>query len=163
MTQFPVNPHRLDPYKRFRFRVAWDGRTVAGVSRISGLRRRTDVVLHRQGGDPETRKSPGHTTWEPVTLERGLTHDPAFEDWANLVWSGSGSISLKSFRKDITVQLQNEAGQVVLAYHLYRCWPSAYQALPDLDADRSEVAFESLTLELEGWERDPSVTEPVET
>ena len=163
MPQFPVNPHRLDPYKRFRFRVRWDGRVVAGVSRISGLRRRTDVVEYRQGTDPSTRKGPGRTTWEPVTLERGVTHDTAFEDWANVVASAEGGMSLRNLRKDVVVELHNEAGQIVLAYLLYRCWPSAYQALPDLDADRSEVAFESLTLELEGWERDLGVTEPVET
>ncbi|MGH2699166.1 MAG: phage tail protein [Actinomycetota bacterium] len=167
MPEFSVNPHRFDPYKSFKFRVKWDGRYVAGVSRISGLRRTTDVVEQRDGGDPNfTRKAPGITRFAPIVLERGVTHDPEFEEWAKKVWShGAGlgnEISLKNFRKDIIVELLNEAGQLVLAYKVYRCWVSEYQALPDLDANGSTVAIESIRLENEGWERDTEVKEPVE-
>lgn len=167
MPQFSVNPQRLDPYKGFKFRVMWDGRVVAGVSRISALRRTTEVVEHREGGDASTsRKSPGRTTFEPVTLERGVTHDSAFEDWANQVWrqgAGAGNeVALASFRKDILIELCNEAGQVVLAYRVYRCWVSQFQALPDLDANAASVAFQTIVLEHEGWERDTDVQEPKE-
>jgi len=167
MSQFTVNPHRFDPYKNFKFRIKWDGRYVAGVSKISGLRRSTEVIEHREGGDLSTsRKSPGLTKYEPITLERGVTHDPEFEKWANLVWSRAGGlgneVSLASFRKDIRLELFNEAGQLVLAYNVYRCWVSEYQVLPDLDANASAVAIEHLKLENEGWERDTAVTEPVE-
>ena len=166
MPQFAVNPHRFDPYKNFKFRVKWDGREVAGITRVSGLRRRTDVIEHREGGDPSTsRKSPGRTTYEPITLERGVTHDTAFEDWANKVWrigSAGNEVSLKDFRKDITIELYNEAGQLVIAYRVYRCWVSEFQALPDLDAGISSVAIQSITLENEGWERDTAVVEPKE-
>jgi phage tail-like protein len=165
--EFTVNPSRFDPYKNFKFRIKWDGRYVAGVSRVSPLRRATDVVEHRQGGDPNTvRKSPGLTRFDPITLERGVTHDLEFQTWANKVWSldaGLGAeVSLKDFRKNITLELYNEAGQLVISYHLYRCWPSEYSALPDLDANDNAVALEHLTLEMEGWERDLSVAEPVE-
>jgi phage tail-like protein len=167
MTQFTVNPQRFDPYKNFKFRVKWDGKVVAGVSKISALRRTTEVIEHREGGDPSSsRKSPGRTSFEPITLERGVTHDPAFEDWANLVWrlgAGlGGEVALASFRKDIVIELLNEAGQVVLAYKVFRCWVSKFQALPDLDADAATTAFQSITLENEGWERDTSVMEPKE-
>jgi phage tail-like protein len=167
MTQFTVNPQRVDPYKNFKFRVKWDGKVVAGVSKISALRRTTEVIEHREGGDPSSsRKSPGRTSFEPITLERGVTHDPAFEDWANLVWrlgAGlGGEVALASFRKDIVIELLNEAGQVVLAYKVFRCWVSKFQALPDLDADAATTAFQSITLENEGWERDTSVMEPKE-
>jgi phage tail-like protein len=167
MAQFTVNPHRFDPYKNFKFRVKWDGRYVPGISRISALRRTTEVVEHREGGDPSTsRLSPGRTAFEPITLERGVTHDSAFEDWANLVWrlgAGPGSeVALASFRKDIIVELYNEAGQVVLAYKVYRCWVSEYVALPDLDADGHASLIQSITLQHEGWERDTSVPEPRE-
>ena len=167
MPQFTVNPQRMDPYKNFKFRVKWDGKVVAGVSRISALRRTTEVIEHREGGDPSSsRKSPGRSSFEPITLERGVTHDPAFEDWANLVWrlgAGLGSeVALASFRKDIVIELFNEAGQIVLAYKVYRCWVSQYQALPDLDADTAATAFQSITLENEGWERDTSIPEPKE-
>lgn len=167
MAEFPVNPQRFDPYKNFKFRVKWDGRYVAAVSRVSGLVRRTEVVEHREGGDPSTsRKSTGLTQFEPITLERGVTEDNAFEDWANLVWQfGAGlgaEMSLKEFRKDITLELYNEAGQLVIAYKIYRCWPSEYQALPSLDANSNAIAIEHIKLENEGWERDTSVTEPVE-
>jgi phage tail-like protein len=167
MTQFTVNPTRFDPYKNFKFRVKWDGREVAGVSKVSALKRTTEVVEHREGGDPNTsRRSPGRTSYEPITLERGITHDPDFEAWANLVWKlGAGlgnEVALASFRKDIIIELYNEAGQVVLAYKVYRCWVSEYQALPDLDADGSVTAIQSITLQHEGWERDTSVPEPVE-
>ena len=167
MPQFTVNPHRFDPYKNFKFRVKWENRYVAGVSRISALRRVTEVVEHRDGSDPNTlRKSPGRTRYEPITLERGITHDPEFEDWANKVWSRSrgpgAESSLKDFRKDIIIELHNEAGQLVLAYKVYRCWVSAFQALPDLDAAIGGTAVQSITLEHEGFERDVDVTEPVE-
>jgi phage tail-like protein len=167
MAQFTVNPHRLDPYKNFKFRIRWDGQVVAGVSKISALRRTTEVVEHREGADPSTsHKSPGRTTFEPITLERGVTHDEAFERWANKVWdfdAGAGAeVSLKDFRKDITLELHNEAGQVVIAYRIFRCWPSSFTALPDLDADGAAVAFQTLVLQNEGWVRDTSVKEPEE-
>ena len=167
MAEFPVNPQRFDPYKNFKFRVKWDGKYVAAVSKISGLKRTTEVVEHREGGDPSTsRKSPGLTKFDPIILERGLTQDHAFEQWANQVWqlgAALGSeVALKEFRKDIIIELYNEAGQLVYAFKVFRCWPSEFQALPDLNAEAGSVAIEHLKLENEGWERDTSVTEPVE-
>lgn len=165
MPQFTVNTHRLDPYKGFKFRVKWDGRYVAGVSKVSPLRRWTEVVQHREGGSPNTsHKSPGRTEYEAITLERGVTHDTDFESWANKVWNRSGGpeVALADFRKDVTIELHNEAGQLAIAYHVYRCWVSEYQALPELDANGARVAIELLRLENEGWERDTSVSEPAE-
>jgi phage tail-like protein len=167
MAQFSVNTSRFDPYKNFKFRVKWDGRYVAGISKVGALKRSTDVVEHREGGDPSlSRKSPGRTKFEAVTLERGVTHDPEFERWANKVWNfGSGlgaEVSLKDFRKDILIEMYNEAGQLVIAYKLFRCWVSEFQALPDLDANANAVAIQHLKLENEGWERDYDVVEPAE-
>jgi phage tail-like protein len=167
MAQFTVNPNRFDPYKNFKFRIKWDGRYVAGVSSVSALRRRTEVIEHREGGDPSTsRKSPGRTTFDPITLERGITHDHEFEQWADAVWrlgAAAGSeVGLRDFRKDLVIELHNEAGQLVLAYKVYRAWVSEYQVLPDLDANATAVAIESIKLEIEGWERDQAVTEPTE-
>jgi phage tail-like protein len=167
MAQFSVNAQRFDPYKNFKFRVKWDGRYVAGISKVGALKRSTELVEHREGGDPSSsRKSPGRTKYEAITLERGVTHDPDFERWANKVWnygSGLGSeVSLKDFRKDIIIELYNEAGQLAVAYRVYRCWVSEFQALPDLDANANAIAIETLKLENEGWERDYDVTEPSE-
>jgi phage tail-like protein len=167
MAQFSVNPERFDPYKNFKFRVKWDGRYVAGVSKVSALKRTTEIVEHREGGDPSmSRKSPGRSKYEAITLERGVTHDTEFEKWANKVWnlgSGLGSeVSLKDFRKDLIIEVYNEAGQVVLGYKLFRCWVSEYQALPDLDANANAVAIQHIKLENEGWERDYEVPEPAE-
>lgn len=167
MAQFTVNPSRFDPYKNFKFRVKWDGRYVAGVCKVSALKRTTEVVKHREGGDPSsTRKSPGRTEYEAITLERGVTHDAEFEKWANKVWNfGSGlgaETSLKDFRKDLIIELYNEAGQLAIAYKIYRCWVSDYQAQADLDANANAVLIQSLKLENEGWERDTSVVEPSE-
>ncbi|MDQ3937655.1 MAG: phage tail protein [Chloroflexota bacterium] len=167
MPQFSVNPSRFDPYKNFKFRVRWDGRFVAGVSRITALRRITEVVEHREGGEPSSsRKSPGRTRYEPITLERGVTHDDEFEQWANKVWrfgAGLGSeVSLQDFRKDVRIELYNEAGQLVIAYNVYRCWVSEFQALPDLDANGGSTAIQTIKLEHEGFERDQSVAEPQE-
>jgi phage tail-like protein len=167
MAQFSVNPSRFDPYKNFKFRVKWDGRYVAGISKVSALKRTTEVVKHREGGDPSsTRKSPGRTEFEAITLERGVTHDAEFEKWANKVWNfGAGlgaETSLKDFRKDIIIELYNEAGQVVIAYRVYRCWVSDFQAQADLDANANVVLIQSIKLENEGWERDTSVVEPSE-
>ena len=167
MAQFSVNPERFDPYKNFKFRVRWDGRVVAGISKVGALKRTTEVVKHREGGDPSTsRKSPGRTEFDPITLERGVTHDREFEQWANKVWNfGAGlgaEISLKDFRKDIIIELYNEAGQKVISYKIYRCWVSEYQALPDLDANANAVAIQTIKLENEGWQRDTDVAEPSE-
>jgi len=167
MAEFTVNAQRFDPYKNFKFRVKWDGKYVAGVSQVSPLIRRTEVVLHREGGDPSTtRRSPGRTEFEAITLSRGVTHDVAFEQWANKVWDyGAGlgtEVSLKDFRKDITLELYNEAGQKVIAYNIFRCWVSEYEALPELDANAAAVAIQHIKLENEGWQRDTAVTEPTE-
>jgi phage tail-like protein len=163
--EFTVASNRHDPYKNFKFRVKWDGVYVAGVSKVSAFKRTTEVVKHRAGGDPSTSyKSPGRTEFEAITLERGVTHDKAFEQWANKVWNygaGLGSeTSLKDYKKDIIVELYNEAGQPVVAYHVYSCWPSEYQGLGDLDANAGAVVFAHLKLENEGWLRDDSVAEP---
>lgn len=167
MAQFSVNTNRFDPYKNFKFRVKIDGKFVAGISKVSGLKRTTEVVRHREGGDPSSsRKSPGRTEFEAVTLERGVTHDLDFERWAAKVWNfGAGlgaETSLKDFRKDIIIEVYNEAGQLALSYKLFRCWVSEYQALPDLDANANAVALQTIKLENEGWERDDSVGEPTE-
>jgi len=163
MAQFSINTYRYDPYKNFKFRVWWDGKPVAGISKVSALKRTTEVVKHREGGDPSSsRKSPGRTEYEAITLERGVTHDPEFENWAHRVWDFGAETSLKDFRKDILIEMFNEAGQKVLAYKIYRCWVSEYTALPDLDANANAVAIQNIKLENEGWERDPNVTEPTE-
>jgi phage tail-like protein len=167
MAEFTVNNSRHDPYKNFKFRVKWDGQYVAGVSKCSMLKRTTEVVKHREGGDPSTsRKSPGRTEYDAVTLERGVTHDTAFEIWASKVWNlgaGLGSeVSLKDFRKDVILDIFNEAGQKAISYHIYRCWVSEYQAVPEFDANANAVAIQHIKLECEGWERDLSVTEPTE-
>ena len=167
MAEFVVNTNRFDPYKNFKFRVKWDGRYVAGISKVSSLKRTTEVVKHRDGADPSTsRKSPGRTEFEAITLERGVTHDPDFEAWASKVWrvgAGLGAeVSLKDFRKDIIIDFYNEAGQRAISYRVFRCWVSEYQALPDLDANANAVAIQHIKLENEGWERDTSVTEPTE-
>jgi phage tail-like protein len=167
MAQFSVNATRFDPYKNFKFRVKWDGKYVAGVSKVTALKRTTKPVEHREGGDPSTnRKSPGRTTYEAVTLERGVTHDTEFEKWANKIWnygSGLGSeVSLKDFRKDIIIEVYNEAGQLAIAYKVYRCWVSEFTALPELNANGEGVAIQSIKIENEGWERDYEVKEPSE-
>src|SRR6187399_1193851 len=167
MAQFSVNPSRFDPYKNFKFRVKWDGRYVAGISKVSALKRTTEVVKHREGGDPSsTRKSPGRTEFDAITLERGVTHDLEFEKWANKVWNfGAGlgaETSLKDFRKDLIIEIYNEAGQLALAYKVFRCWVSEFQATPELDANANAIAIQSLKLENEGWARDTDVVEPQE-
>jgi len=167
MAEFTVNADRLDPYKNFKFRVKWDSKYVAGVSKVSALVRTTEVVEHREGGDPSSpRKSPGFTAFAPILLERGVTHDTAFEDWANKAWrlgaALGGEVGLADFRKDITIEVYNEAGQLALAYQVHRCWVSQYQALPELDANSNAVMIQHIRLENEGWERDVSVPEPKE-
>jgi phage tail-like protein len=167
VAQFSVNANRFDPYKNFKFRVKWDGRFVAGVSKVSALKRTTEVVKHREGGDPSSsRKSPGRTEYDAITLERGVTHDKEFEQWANKVWNYGaglgGEISLKDFRKDILVEVYNEAGQLALRYKIFRCWVSEFQAQADLDANANAVLIQNIKLEHEGWERDYEFPEPLE-
>jgi len=167
MAQFSVNAQRFDPYKNFKFRVKWDNKYIAGVSKISMLKRTTEVVKHREGGDPSSsRKSPGRTEYEAITLERGVTHDKEFEQWANKVWDygvGLGvEVSLKDFRKDITIEVYNEAGQLAISYNVFRCWVSEFQAMADLDANANAVLIQHIKLENEGWMMDAAVTEPAE-
>jgi len=169
MAQFSVNAQRFDPYKNFKFRVKFgeSPNYVAGVSKVSALKRTTEVVKHREGGDPSSsRKSPGRTEYEAITLDRGVTHDKDFEQWANKVWNfGSGlgaEVSLKDFRKDVILDVYNEAGQLVITYKIFRCWVSEFQSLADLDANANAVLIQHIKLENEGWERDYEVPEPTE-
>jgi phage tail-like protein len=171
MPPFTVNAFRIDPYKNFKFRVKWDEHYVAGVSKVSALKRTTEVVKHRDGGDPSSsHKSPGRTEYEAITLERGVTHDADFEQWANRVWNYQNAqakaadkeVSLENFRKNVIIDVFNEAGQKVLSYQIYRCWVSEFQSLPDLDANANAVAIQHLKLENEGWDRDITVVEPTE-
>jgi phage tail-like protein len=167
MAEFTANAQRHDPYKNFKFLVKFGTETVAGISKISSLKRTTEVVEHRRGGDPNVSgKSPGRTKYEAITLERGVTHDKQFEEWANKVWSISGGpgkeTSLKDFRRDLTIEVLNEAGQPVLRYLVHRCWVSEYQATSDFDANANAVLIQHLKLENEGWERDDALQEPQE-
>jgi phage tail-like protein len=167
VAQFSVNASRFDPYKNFKFRIKWDGKYVAGISKVGALKRTTEVVKHREGGDPSSsRKSPGRTEYDAISLERGVTHDKEFEQWANKVWNfGSGlgvEVSLKDFRKDLIIEVYNEAGQLVIAYKVFRAWVSEFQAQADLDANANAVLIQHIKLENEGWERDYEVAEPAE-
>jgi phage tail-like protein len=171
--EFTTNPQRFDPYKNFKFRVKWEGKYIAGISKVGALKRTTEVVKHREGGDPSTsRKSPGRSEFEAIMLERGVTHDPDFEKWANKVWNfrnaqagpdqRSKEVSLADFRKDIIIDVFNEAGQKAISYKIYRCWISEFQAMPDLDANANAIAIQHIKLENEGWEMDLEVKEPKE-
>jgi phage tail-like protein len=167
MVMFPANPTRLDPYKNFKFQLKWDGKYVAAVSKMSALKRTTETILYRSGGDPSTSYvMPGKQKYEAITLERGLTQAMEFHNWAALVWNyGSAlgaQVSLANFRKNIYLEFYNEAGQLVMAYKIYRCWVSEYQAMPDLDANGNAVAIEHIKIENEGWERDISITDSTE-
>ena len=162
---FAVNASRVDPYKNFKFQVMWDGRVVLGISKVGALKRTTEVVKHREGGENSTdHKSPGRTTYEAITLERGITHDLEFEAWANKVhpYSGDAAMDLRNFRKDVILVVHNERGQPVKKYKIFRCWVSEYNAVPDVDANANAIAIEHIKLENEGWERDEEVKEPNE-
>lgn len=166
MPQFTVNATRIDPYRNFKFQVIWDQRIVAGVSKVGALKRSTELVSHREGNDVSTpRHSPGRTSFEAISLERGVSFDPEFMAWANLVYSteGDGAVSLRNFRKDLTINMLNLQGVVVKSYRVFRCWPSEYTALPEMDANANAIAIEMLTIQNEGWELDPDVTEQAET
>ena len=163
---FNVNAHRHDPYRTFKFQVIIDGKPVAGLKKMGALKKKTEPVKWRTAGDPShERVLPGGTSYEPVTLEQGLTHDPVFENWANLVNSieGDAGMSLKNFRKDVIINVLNLQGQVAISYKLFRAWVSDYQALPDLDAgSMNAVGIQTITLQHEGWQRDTGVAEPSE-
>jgi phage tail-like protein len=165
--QFSVNTNRFDPYKPYLYLIYFDQTTtpVAGVSKVSGLKRSSDVIEYKEGGSLIIRKGLGRTKYEPITLERGVTHDKDFEDWANaaqVLDKGAPTRSLKALRKEIRIELLNEAGQLVIRYLVHRCWVSEFQALSDLDAGANGVVMEHAKLENEGWERDRSVKEPKE-
>ena len=167
MMPFPVNTNRRDPYKNFKFRLKWDGKYVYGGSKVTGLKRSIEVIEFRNGGEMSlSRKMPGRVKFEAITLERGITQDKNFHDWAALCWNYGAAlgseVSLANFRKDIYLEFYNEAGQLVIAYQIFRCWVSEYQALPDLDANANAVAIEHIKIENEGFMRDPSVVEPTE-
>ena len=164
---FPVNAHGYDPYRTFKFQILIDGQPVAGLKKMGALKKKTDPIKWRTAGDPShERVLPGGTSYDPITLEQGLTHDPVFEDWANLVNNieGDAAISLKNFRKDLVINVLNLQGQVAMSYKLFRAWVSDYQALPDFDAGTmNSLGIQTITLQHEGWQRDTSATEPSET
>ncbi len=164
-TGFVKNAHRKDPYKNFKFRVIWDGRTVLGVSKVGALKRTTEVVKHREGGENSTdHKSPGRTSYEAIALERGVTHDVEFENWANKVhpYAGDAAMDLAAYKKEVILEVMNEKGQVALRYKIHDCWVSEFTAMPDLDGNANAVAIEMIKLENEGWERETSTQEPDE-
>jgi phage tail-like protein len=166
MPKFAVNTHRFDPYHNFKFKLRWDGQYVAGLSKCSALKKTTESTTWYEAGDQSVpRKIPGKTTYDAITLSAGVTHDTAFEAWANLVnnYQGEAAMSLKNFRKDITIEVCNLKGVMVLAYNVYRCWVAEFEALPELDASGNAVMIQTIKLEHEGWERDTSVAEPAET
>ena len=164
---FPVNAHRHDPYRNFKFQVLIDGNRVAGLNKVSALHKKTEVIEYRTGGDPtHSRKVPGRTEYMPITLEQGVSHDPVFEQWANLVnnFDGDSAMSLINFRKDIVLNLLNLQGVVAKTYHIRRCWVSEYVALPELESNEpAAVAIEKIVLQHEGWGRDEDTTEPTES
>jgi phage tail-like protein len=165
MVQFAVNTHRLDPYKNFKFRVKWDNQYVAGLSKMSAIKRTTETIEWREAGGPSViRKMPGRTKFEPVTFEAGLTHDKQLMGWADLVNNpqGDAAMSLKNYRKEVTVEVMNLQSTPVMAFVLHRAWVSEFQALPEMDANANAVAIQTLKLEHEGWERDYDVVEPSE-
>lgn len=165
MAMFSVNSTRINPYTNFRFLVLFGTDIVAGVSKVSGLKQTIEVVEHRDGGDLSTkRKSPGLATFEPITVERGISYDPAFEQWASMVFStdGPGAVSLKNFRRDVTIELYNLQGTKVRAWNAFRCWVSEFHAVPELDANANAIAFESIVLQNEGFARDVAVVETPE-
>ncbi len=173
MAKFTVNPDRFDPYKNFKFRVSFGAGYVAGVSKVSALKRTTEMVEHREGGDPSSsHKSPGRTKYEAITMERGVTHDADFESWANRVWNFGNAqapaeqrtqeVSLKNFRRNLTIDLFNEAGQKVVSYQVFRAWVSEFTAQADLDANANAILIQSIKIEHEGWQRDVNVVEPTE-
>jgi phage tail-like protein len=171
-TGFVVNVTRVDPYKNYKFRIFWPDtgngqpKIVLGVSKVSSLKRTTEVVKHRSGGENSTdHKSPGRTTYESITCERGITHDTTFEDWANKVhpYAGDTAMDLADFRKELTLEVLNEKGQTALRYFLHNCWVSEFATTPDLDANANATAIEHIKIELEGWERDTQTLEPPET
>lgn len=162
---FVKNAKRVDPYKNFKFRLLWDDKPVMGISKVGALKRTTEVVKHRDGGDNSTdHKSPGRTTYDAITVERGITHDPEFEAWANKVhpYAGDTAMDLAAYKKNLTLEMMNEKGHVVYRYFLYDCWVSEYTAIPELNANANAVAIESLKIELEGWDRDKDTKEPNE-
>ena len=164
---FSVNAHRFDPYRTFKFQVLIDSQPVAGLKKMSVLKKSTEAVKWRSAGDPaHERIMPGGTTYEAVTLEQGLTHDPVFENWANLVNNiqGNAAMSLVNYRKDIVLNVLNLQGVVAISYKLFRAWVSEFQALPEFDAGTmNAVGIQTITLQHEGWERDLAVTEPTES
>jgi phage tail-like protein len=164
MARLTPATNRFDPYRNFRFKVKWDNTYVAALSKMTALKRSTEMVEWREAGENIiSRKLPGKTKFEGVTLEAGLTYDTSFQDWANLVndFTSHSLVNLAEFRKNITIDVFNESGVKVISYNLYRCWPSEYQAMPDLDAGANAVAITTLKLEVEWWERDNAVTESV--
>jgi phage tail-like protein len=166
MAMFTVNTHRHDPYKNFKFKVRWDGQHIVGITKVSPLVRTTEAVITRSGSDPSNEHlSPGATSFPSIILERGITHDTSFEQWANLTHNidGDAAMSLKDYRKDMMIELLNLQGITVMSFMVFRCWVSEYQALPALDANANCVAIERIVIQHEGWQRDTSVSEPTET
>lgn len=164
-TGFVKNAHRVDPYKTYKFRVLWDNKPVLGVHKVSQLKRTTNAIPHRSGGENSTdHKSPGRTTYDAVTLERGITHDLEFEAWANKVhpFAGDVAMDLVAYKKELSLEVMNEKGHVALRYFLHGCWVSDFTSVPALDANANAIAVESIKIEIDGWERDPDTKEPDE-
>lgn len=152
---------RHDPFRGFKFKVVIPGLTKAGFSKVSGLKEATEVTTYREGTDAVTsRKLPGLTEYDNVTLEQGLSKDNGFRDWRKQIVNlakeagadGTGPAGVApplAFRKTVTISLYDKAGTEVKQWQLREAWPASLE-VADLDAMSSDVVIESLELAHEG-------------
>ena len=153
----PPRASKFDPYRKFKFRIKIDGKVVAALTKCSALTVSVASTEFRSGEmDAFKQKLPGQVTFEPITLEQGVTDDKTFELWATAMANYMGNKGADSektpddFRKDLDIEIYNLNNERVKAYRVYNCWVSKYTAVPDLDAASSDVMIQTLELQNEG-------------
>jgi phage tail-like protein len=153
----PPRASKFDPFRKCKFRIKIDGAVVAGLTKCSALTISVENHDFRAGDhDGFKQKLPGLVSFQPITLEQGVTNDKTFEKWATVMSNYVGNKGTDAekkpdeFRKDIDILVYNLNNEQVKAYRVYNCWVSKYTALPDLDANSSDVMIQTLELQNEG-------------
>ncbi len=135
---------RADPYHGFNFLVEIEGILAGGFSECSGLMVETEFFDYREGGVNEyVHRFAGPTKYPPLILKHGLTPIDGLWGWHQEVVEGTVT------RRNGTIYLLNKQRIPVMWWDFKEAFPVKWTG-PDLRADSSSIALESVELSHRG-------------
>ena len=146
-----------EPIQVFRFlvRVGDNEEISAAFSRFSGIKMNVEAIQFREGSENRGVKeyTPVFTSYEPVTLSKGVVGDNECMDWlcassASMLTGPTGD----KMRRTIDVIALTDQGIPGVTWTLQEAMPIGYELAP-MDSSRSEVLTESITFAFTGMKR----------